>query len=247
MKTLLLLSLLAFGIHANAQVYEPMLKDGRVWKVVSPSVFSHSPDVSFTISVVGDTIVNGERCKKILQVCDMDAESMETLPFPKQSVLVALEKDGKVCSYNEGTEKFMTLMDFNMHKGDNVGALGCISQEDCIEVGGHRYRRYTMNGGEHNEKACWVEGIGASQSFWVESSQLPTGNYYYELMLACYDNGTLVFTRDNFFCDPVTTGITSLTEAEKADTRMYDILGQRVTRPVKGQLYITKGEKHIVK
>lgn len=83
MKTLLLLLLLAFGIHANAQVYEPMLKDGRVWKVVSPSVFSHSPDVSFTISVVGDTIVNGERCKKILQVCDMDAESMETLPFPK--------------------------------------------------------------------------------------------------------------------------------------------------------------------
>lgn len=50
MKTLLLLLLLAFGIHANAQVYEPMLKDGRVWKVVSPSVFSHSPDVSFTIS-----------------------------------------------------------------------------------------------------------------------------------------------------------------------------------------------------
>ena len=173
---------------------------------------------------------------------------METLPFSKQSVVVALEKDKKVFSYNEETKEFVTIMDFNLHKGDNVGTLGdCILNEDSIEVGGNRYHRYTMYRGNDEESAYWVEGIGSSRDFWMANDLIPTGNYYYDLMLECYDNGKLIFTRDDFFSDSVCNGLALIPMAEGADLRMYDALGRLLKTPKKGQIYITKGKKNIKK
>ncbi len=81
--------------------------------------------------------------------------------------------------------------------------------------------------------------------YWMVNEELPTGNYYYKLMLACYDNGELIFTRNDFFSEPDVNGITLTPMAMSVDTRMYDTLGRHVENPKKGQMYITKEEKRI--
>ena len=71
MKHLLLIVCALLGLQANAQSreFKPILKDGRVWKVVMPPRFNdmdeeENPDVYFTFAVSGDTIANGKACKK---------------------------------------------------------------------------------------------------------------------------------------------------------------------------------------
>lgn len=256
MKHLLLIVCALLGLQANAQSreFKPILKDGRVWKVVMPPRFDdmdeeENPDVYFTFAVSGDTIANGKACKKVTYRCD--TATPKNFTPSKKGTVAAYEKDGRLYVNPGKDNDGVLMMDMNLHAGDNVNSLFSVYKEDEIDVHGQVLRRLTMTTGNFTDKnACWVEGIGPSQDLWATApgyEYSPHDTYIYRRLVACYDNGELVFSAEDFDKQPLPNSIDTLTETGKKCGPMYNVLGQRISAPKKGELYIQNGEKRVKK
>ena len=120
-----------------------------------------------------------------------------------------------------------------------------LQKEDTIIVRGREYRRLTP-GYVDKPSAYWVEGIGTSREFFLTLYLVPTdgGNLYVTpIMLACYENGECIFTKDDFHT--TATSVQSAKEDTKGECELYDIVGRKVSKPGKGKVYISKGKKHV--
>lgn len=254
MRTLfLLMATICFGVNADAQEkqeYKPMLVDGRVWKTVAPSEKDWLyADLHFTRTVCGDTIVAGRTCKKIHFVWD---NPQDDIPLQKDYYYAAFEENGKLyeCEDNGGASK---ILDFSIHLGDHISNKNLeVVGEDTIEVNGETYRRLTFNdnNGYVEENVRWVEGIGSNYDFLYYK---PTGSYPiimsyfpYAYLSECYDNGKLVFSHADFMKEPVVNDIDQVT-AEKNKGTMYNLLGQRINAPRKGEIYVQDGKKRMAR
>lgn len=68
------------------------------------------------------------------------------------------------------------------------------------------------------------------------------------------DNPPVEFLRNNYFIKSITVeeggtadGITEVLQSVKQDGRMYNIAGQRLSKPIKGQIYIINGRKYVAR
>ena len=231
-------------MHANAQDnYKKLLTNGKVWKcqLVSDYVSAvvYKP---YTVSVEGDTIVDGRKCWKISSVYDDSGQ-----PAYYWTDLVAYEENGKVYAYkhprSDKTEGDWTLMlDFSLHKGDVATEYGStVVDEDSVEVNGVLYRRLDVGLG------YWVEGIGPSEDIWFANIGRPTHEEHRE-MLACYENGTLLFTKDDFArkaYNNTEDGLWCVTVQKGTKGAAYDLGGRRLNVPRKGEVYIRDGVKRV--
>lgn len=249
----LLIAVICFGMNADAQEkqeYKPMLVDGRVWKTIAPSEKDWLyADLHFTRTVCGDTIVAGRTCKKIHFVWD---NPQDDIPLQKDYYYAAFEENGKLyeCEDNGGASK---ILDFSIHLGDHISNKNLeVVGEDTIEVNGETYRRLTFNdnNGYVEENVRWVEGIGSNYDFLYYK---PTGSYPiimsyfpYAYLSECYDNGKLVFSHADFMKEPVVNDIDQVT-AEKNKGTMYNLLGQRIKTPRKGEIYVQDGKKRMAR
>lgn len=241
--------LLSFFIAAliytslSAQEYKPLLIDGRVWKLVSPGGGEITKDLCYEDSVCGDTVVDGRVCKRIHSVCTTPEEAD---PLQTDYYYAAFEENRMV--YQTGGGRLKKL-DFNLHAGDQISNRNeIVMSEDSIEVRGKKYRRLTFNTGFGDaSQVYWVEGIGASQDFWYYSELRPTMVHCYFEMAACYDNGKLVFTKEDFSKEPLPSGITTITDIKDDDSHIYSIAGMRISHPQKNSLYIKNGKKHMMR
>lgn len=226
-----------------AQEYKPLLIDGRVWKLVSPGNGGIIKDLCYEDSVCGDTVVDGRACKRIHSVCTTPEEAG---PLQTDYYYAAFEENRMVYLTGGGTLK---KLDFNLHAGDQISNCHeIVLSEDSIEVRGNKYRRLTFNTGFGDAShVYWVEGIGASQDFWYYSEQRPTMPHCYFEMAACYDNGKLVFTKEDFGKEPLPSGITTVSVKGADDSHIYSIDGMRIDYPRKNSLYIRNGKKHIMR
>lgn len=245
MKQLLVILFALFCMQTNAQEYHPMLKDGRSWKLVSPSIFMNEYDLYFTVSVAGDTLVNDIPCKKIVTKCDIPK------PWDRGTYIyscdAAYEKDGRIYAHDPWEQKFRLLMDFNLRKGDTYDEMDRKIQDvDYVEIQGQKHRRIVLWRGS-DETDCWIEGIGASDDLhWIELEARPTGNYYYSVMIGCYDDDKLIFTRsDMVYIKPVPNAVEQVKAEPSGDNRTYDMAGRRILSPQKGEVYIKNGEKRV--
>lgn len=255
MRFLLLVSSMLAGIVAYAQnhEYKPILKDGRVWKTVMPSdckrdpLGNEFPDMHFTYSVCGDTIVYGRVCKKISFHCE--TEPPKDFPVStKDETIAAYERDGKLYASPGKDTDGILMIDMTLHANDVVNEYASVTKEDDIEVRGVTYHRLSLASvsGELN----WVEGIGSSQNFFathVVGGYTYTSHYNDMFMAACYDNGLLVFSRDDFDADPLPASITTAVMADKDGGPIYNTVGQRVSVPKEGAIYIQNGKKRIMR
>lgn len=252
MKRYLLLIVMAlFCAKTFAQEYKPILKEGRVWKLVRPSYDNrkYEFDLYYTVTVGGDTLIGNTVCKKITTTCDVMRPWGRGFTYCE----AGYEKDGKVYRYNDGVGGFELLMDFNLKKGDKFGYddifkdyLYCVDKVDSIEVNGEKYRRITISSGGPESKVYWVEGIGASTDGWIADEPRVTGNYNYAVMLGCIDDGKVVFTREDF--DRwIPSDVEAVKADKKKDGRMYNISGQRIEAPSRGEVYIKDGEKRLAR
>lgn len=227
-----------------------MLVDGRVWKTVAPSEKDWLyADLHFTRTVCGDTIVASRTCKKIHFVWD---NPQDDIPLQKDYYYAAFEENGKLyeCEANGGASK---ILDFSIHLGDHISNKNLeVVGEDTIEVNGETYRRLTFNdnNGYVEENVRWVEGIGSNYDFLYYK---PTGSYPiimsyfpYAYLSECYDNGKLVFSKSDFMKEPIANGISQMT-AEKNKGTMYNLLGQRINAPRKGEIYVQDGKKRMAR
>lgn len=92
-----------------------------------------------------------------------------------------------------------------------------------------------------------MEGIGSSRDYWYYSDIRPIWVHNYFIMAECYDNGKLVFTQEDFHKESLPTGITQAKGAKTNGGQMYNLLGQRINTPKKGEIYVQNGKKRIAR
>ena len=69
-------------------------------------------------------------------------------------------------------------------------------------------------------------------------------------MLACYENGKLMFSKDDFAKEAykrVENGVNSITIQKKTESKTYDMGGRRINAPRKGEIYIQDGMKRMAR
>lgn len=242
MKKKLLSSMLLCLITLStfAQEYRPMLTDGKEWhcfRRVALSEVDWEPngEWTYTIKVVGDSVINGVAYKKMCREYTQDVPSGES----RCTYFAAIEKDRKVYRYSEDGD--VLYLDFNLHEGDCVSGNSefVVTNEETFEAKNRKYRRLVLNG------YVWVEGIGSRSAFEIipeMGSELAPPYILEDYMVECYDNGELIFTKDDFY--NTTTGIENVTAEDQKSADVYSVSGVKIAKPEKG-IYIQNKRKYI--
>lgn len=239
-KLLLNIVLCLITLSTFAQEYRPMLTDGKEWHcfrrvALSDVDWDPNGEWTYTIKVVGDSVINGVAYKKMCREYTQDVPSGEG----RCTYFAAIEKDRKVYSYHE--EGDVLYLDFSLHKGDCVTDYPefVVTNEETFEAKNRTYRRLVLSG------FVWVEGIGCRNAFEIIPEmgiELAPPYILEDYMVECYDNGELIFTQDDFY--NTTTGIESVTtEDPKRYTRQRSS-GVKIAKPEKG-MYIQNNRKYI--
>ncbi|MBD8938060.1 MAG: hypothetical protein EGR76_07640 [Prevotella stercorea] len=242
MKKKLLLNMLLCLITLStfAQEYRPMLTDGKEWHcfrrvALSDVDWEPNGEWTYTIKVVGDSVINGVAYKKMCKEYTQDVPSGEN----RCTYFAAIEKDRKVYRYSEDGD--VLYLDFNLHEGDYVSSNPefVVTNEETFEAKNRQYRRLVLNG------YVWVEGIGSRNAFEIIPEmgiELAPPYILEDYMVECYDNGELIFTKDDFY--NTTTGIENVTAEDQKSADVYSISGVKIAKPENG-IYIQNKRKYI--
>lgn len=240
MRKVLTIMFLLLVSFAEAQEYRPMLTDGKEWHcfrrvALSDVDWEPNGEWTYTIKVVGDSLINGVAYKKMCREYTQDVPSGES----RCTYFAAIEKDRKVYSYHE--EGDVLYLDFSLHEGDCVTGNPefVVTNEETFEAKNRQYRRLVLNG------YVWVEGIGCRNAFEIIPEmgiELAPPYILEDYMVECYDNGELIFTKDDFY--NTTTGIENVTAEDQKNADVYSISGVKIAKPEKG-MYIQNKRKYI--
>lgn len=225
------LSLMLATTLTSAQEPIRILKTGRSWVIASVHRKQLKPTLYSTVSVVGDTVLDGRECFKMRQ---------------GQLDFVAYEENGRLYRLFEGEEAPYCMLDMTLGVGDvavkNGGVL--VEEVDSIEVNGVVRRRIRFLSDPYAfETGCWVEGIGARNPIWVDDDWERATDGRYDRMEACYEDGVCIFTHEDFDAPP--TGIRGVPADKASDGTIYDLSGKAVAVPQKGEIYIKDGAKYL--
>ena len=240
MRKVLTIMFLLLVSFAEAQEYRPMLTDGKEWHcfrrvALSDVDWDPNGEWTYTIKVVGDSLINGVAYKKMCREYTQDVPSGES----RCTYFAAIEKDRKVYSYHE--EGDVLYLDFSLHEGDCVTGNPefVVTNEETFEAKNRQYRRLVLNG------YVWVEGIGCRNAFEIIPEmgiELAPPYILEDYMVECYDNGEFIFTKDDFY--NTTTGIENVTAEDQKNADVYSISGVKIAKPEKG-MYIQNKRKYI--
>lgn len=232
MRKIILILLSAFAMTANAQDFLPVLTEGKTWHML----YVHGYDSNtYTWTVDGDTIVGERNCKRVQYNTSGNYEA-------------AFEEDGRLYCFGPEPGDFEStvytcpelICDFNLKAGDEAW-YSTVTRVDTIEVRGIKRRRIVLGSGSD----VWVEGIGANHDGWPTSRPVPTAGHAEESIDSVYENGVLVFTRDDFFAPAVSTGIQQTVVAPARSGQKYDLTGKAIPAARKNEIYIEDGRKHL--
>ena len=249
-KTLLFLFLLYVTTSVSAQDYLPFLKDGRkweyVWKYVDSSNHFYPAECNITITVCGDTIVNGEPWKKLRY----DFEKYTILNSELTYYIVANEKDGRLYGW-DGEEESLKI-DMNLNKGDIVKYPNAyldyqgftVLDKDTVTILGTKRRFLKIEDNNFGGDGYWIEGIGTTNSLCLNSViSFDHGQVCY--IQKCYDNDKLIFSIDEFKPHGKPVGITSTTTDVHKEGKTYNINGTIANGKEKNKILIRDGKKFI--
>lgn len=247
MRTLAIFIVALLGLSASAQEYKPIIKDGRMWimaKIVDN--LTDNDEKTIVANVVGDTIVDGRECKKIS--VRIYHESMRIADAFDKAVY---EEDGKLYMHDYyDNENFSLLIDMNMRKGDVIPTESsniniAVESEDTVDVRGVKRRRIGFDNDFYKgNPLVWIEGVGASIDCYATPC-IRTTNWDGMFLLECYDDGKLIYAKDDLRNVPLPTNAVSVSVSKYTHGLVYDILGKRISSTRKGEIYIQNGEKRI--
>lgn len=249
----LLALLFSHFLTVGAQSRKPLLTDGKEWKMVVTSLLPSDPPLYYTISVGEEVMEYGKLCRRMYVKYDGPARDYTFLAYE--------DENGRVYDVDKsGT--FILKLDFSLRTGDEFYRtdeygeiesidLYKIAQEDTISVRGRQYRRLLLGYADPILSGIslgyWVEGIGTEEVFITFPTAVPL-NYNGSLyvggnLIACYENGECIFEYDDFN-SPSVTGVADVKSEHAAkSSAIYNLNGQRVAHPRKGEVYIKNGEK----
>lgn len=238
MKNIVLLITILFGCQIHAQNYLPMLTNGKVWHCVE-----HDDEITeyrYTISICGDTLVNGRACK----IMRYEYKDGEENPYKVNKIWksIAWEEAGAVYyTYWDGEANEyvdIQICDFNLSPGAKAW-YGRITKVDTIEVHGTQRRRLTI---DNDELSIWVEGIGVSSDLWPTNGGISHGEY--SCIESCYENGKLIFSQEDFLAPAISTGIGDITTTAERNVETYDLCGRKLKEPKQKGIIIQDGRKY---
>lgn len=222
--------------------YLPVLTEGRMWKLsfTDRDTWQDLPNIYMTITVDGDSIVDGRRCKKLL----VDCHNMTEEGYPKY--IVAHESNGRVYRIDEDGEEHL-VMDMSFHKGDVFNDINVVLKDDYMVVNGIK-RKWLMidSGVDHtNDKYLYymVEGIGLSKDEFI-SIGLGDEHIYFHRLIACYDNGKCIFSATDLPRGGIANGLIDVNVVGQRDNTLYDIQGRKRSGILRGEIYIQNGRKY---
>lgn len=99
------------------------LQDGKVWNFVQKMYEHDDIERAYTVTVNGDTIANGQSCKKLVEFYQ-DTNEIRTF--------AVFEKDSKI--YGIFGSETKLLMDYNLKVGDKADELWTVAAVDYIDV-----------------------------------------------------------------------------------------------------------------
>lgn len=236
---------------ANAQKTLPFLTEGKEWHCIYEVNHKGNHSIRdkwpYTVTVGGDTIIDGTTYKKILKQYTDPAYMKDPI------VYFAYEKEGEVFfrDFDSKVAKLIdrSILNFNLHKGDVVeperfGAE--VIDEDYITVRGIRRRRLKLKimARGHSE-FYWIEGIGCND---IKGLILPDLAFIVsgdeeQYVLSCYENGKLIFSKEDF---DEATSVMSVSGDGVHDGKIFNVSGMEISKPEKG-LYIKNGHKYLKK
>ena len=245
MKKIMKLAIMLFFSTENIlsqKVYQSVLTEGRMWKLSLSYRDSRQdiPDAYMTITVNGDSIVNGKVCKKLL----VDYRNIAEVIYPQY--IVAYENNGKVYRIDEDGEEDL-VMDMNLHKGDAFDDINVVLKEDYIVIDRTIRKWLMIDSGidhPHGEYIYYiVEGIGLSKDEFVNTGLIDK-NIYFHRLIACYDYGKCIFSAADFPKEE-TNGLTIPQIVILKDNTLYDLQGRKRSNIMKGEIFIQNGKKYI--
>ena len=245
------------SVCANAQDMFPI---GKSWKRV---LGGSTPD--FVISgvehytVVGDTIVEGRTCRKAIMGMTYDVDE----PTPKQDrISIFYEQDKIVYEYNpRGFDdeveaalgsKFVPMMDFNLNEGDRVTIENIedpkfqnyVLKVDSVMVLGEKRKRMFVGSQSDTDlrnSTVWVESVGSNVDHY--GMHVPLSGNYFNVSFSM--DGVEYFTYDDFFAG-VISALETVDAPIETDDAIYNIKGQIIATPRKGEIVIKNGKKQII-
>lgn len=229
-------------------------------------IVDDNPPICYTVDC--DTIVMGKVCKKVnyvdvANICYSSAQGTIIL-LEEDKILYKYHDSFTIEDWYWSDEinnmefkqiyipaGFEPKIDFNLSSGDKTYG-GKILADQIITDFGKEYRQIIINNnfpweiGDSYVQAMWIEGVGTSL---LERALIPNyydRYFYYPTMLYdwitlnCKVNGEVIFDFTKYieryhFED--TTSV-KVNESEKCDSSYYDLTGIKVSKPIKGQLYI---------
>ena len=265
-RTIILLMLLCIALAGRAQDgdYRPMVVEGKTWKGVEFNFFRGDRyELTFTIS--GDTIISGEKYKKVYAIDERTNNDQIIRYFA-----AIQENNRRVYVMENNTNNKLLLYDFNLTVGGDVVYSGVftyrgaylyagkdrpndkamqlsVERIDTIRVGENRFRRFYMRqrdgayGGTH---LYWVEGVGSNYVF-ASWDTYVLNSLDYEL-LGCIEGNTQIFCCTDFYKEPEL----GIEQVKSVDTpslsdALFDLHGRRLAAPPAKGVYIQGGRKRV--
>ena len=141
MKTKTIIAAIIAAASINTLAAQELLTDGKVWNCVQRMYNDQTGeyDRPFTITVVGDTIVGGTKCKRLEQVWHDDTGTLFHF--------AALERDSRVYHVTDNCED--EFLNFNLSVGDIDGLSGRVVAVDKVTVNGITRKRITIDRDGH--------------------------------------------------------------------------------------------------
>ena len=154
MKTKTIITAIIAAASINTLAAQELLTDGKVWNCVQRMYNDQTGeyDRPFTITVVGDTIVGGTKCKRLEQVWHDDTGTLFHF--------AVLERDSRVYHVTDNCED--EFLNFNLSVGDIDGLSGRVVAVDKVTVNGITRKRITIDRDGHLQYL--VDGIPLSIS-----------------------------------------------------------------------------------
>ena len=177
-------------LSVSAQTYRPFLEEGKKW-VYYPDFDSYG--YPYELRIDGDTIVDGQKCKKLYRQDDS-----------RNQLYAFLYEDGPRVFYRlniNGLEDWGLLFDFSLNPGDVAtdpdGYEYVVDAVDTIMYKGAQFRRVIFEC-TIIKQAIWIEGVGGRGDMFDPFWNL-AGDYC--RLVSCKKNGEEYFDPDLFIQD----------------------------------------------
>lgn len=228
MKTKTIITAIIAAASINTLAAQELLTDGKVWNCVQRMYNDQTGeyDRPFTITVVGDTIVGGTKCKRLEQVWHDDTGTLFHF--------AALERDSRVYHVTDDCEN--EFLNFNLSVGDIDGLSGRVVAVDKVTVNGITRKRITIDRDGHLQYL--VEGIGLSDDYLRSYEQCS----YYTILQSVTEQGSQIFATRDFISG--TTGIKAQHPNSISSVTLHDLAGKVVSTTRRG-IFIKNGRKVI--